>query len=271
MLKDHKLILVFLSLVYVEVYALKLDRVILASNSNPNYLEFWPVVAKTWKRVIGVQPTLALIDDTGIIIDESLGDVIRVPSIEGVPTWFQAQVVRLFLPILFPEDVCILSDMDLVPLNRRFFTDGIEDLPENSFLVYNNNANQDRFPICYLAAKGRVFAEVFNAQGVKSVDDVNQLIKYWFETFLPFFGWDTDERVFHRYITQWDGYAQRCCLLNRFDGQRRIDRSSKMNFDLNKLRSSYYYDMHLPRPYFKCRDMIDDILNHLGADRLSNN
>ena len=36
---------------------MKIDRVILASNENKNYLDFWPMVSEAWKK-LDVKPVL---------------------------------------------------------------------------------------------------------------------------------------------------------------------------------------------------------------------
>ena len=36
---------------------MKIDRVILASNENKNYLDFWPIVSEAWKK-LDVKPVL---------------------------------------------------------------------------------------------------------------------------------------------------------------------------------------------------------------------
>ncbi len=34
---------------------------IMGSDTNPMYLEFWPVVSKIWKEIFGIIPVLGLI------------------------------------------------------------------------------------------------------------------------------------------------------------------------------------------------------------------
>ena len=83
---------------FKNIKAFKINRVILATDANPDYIQFWPIVAKSWKEIVEVKPTLALIANKETKIDESLGDVIRFEPIDGIPTSFQAQVIRLLLP-----------------------------------------------------------------------------------------------------------------------------------------------------------------------------
>ena len=36
---------------------MKIDTVILSSNDNPNYIQFWPIVSEAW-NLMGVEPIL---------------------------------------------------------------------------------------------------------------------------------------------------------------------------------------------------------------------
>ena len=38
---------------------MKIDTVILSSNDNPNYIQFWPIVSEAWS-LMGVEPILIL-------------------------------------------------------------------------------------------------------------------------------------------------------------------------------------------------------------------
>ena len=134
--------------------ALKLDRVILSTNDDPLYIEFWPIVAPIW-TAMGLRPTLALIGDENCQIDESLGDVIRFSPILGVPESLQTQVIRLFLPCLFPDDGCLISDIDMLPISGSYFVDGAFACPDDGFVVYKDAAGywERRFPMCYVAGR----------------------------------------------------------------------------------------------------------------------
>ena len=238
-----------------HVDALKLDRVILATDDNPDYIEFWPVVAKAWQEIVGIQPTLALIAHKDVEIDESLGDVIRFEPIEGVPTSFQAQTIRLLLPALYPDDVCILSDIDMIPLNKSYFVDSIQDCSEDSFVVYRDKAyheHEEKYPMCYLAARGSTFQEIFR---VGNLREIRRKIQALHDFGL---GWNTDELMLYHYLHAWKDFNERCIKLGH-NVEKRVDRSS-WRHDCKLLRSGYYIDAHCPRPYSRFKDDIDKLV-----------
>jgi hypothetical protein len=237
---------------------LKLQRVILATDANENYIQFWPIVAKAWKEIIGLQPTLALIADETVDIDETLGEVIRFAPIEGVSTALYAQCIRHLLPIMFPDEVCIMSDIDMIPLNKDYFLKSAEPFPNDYFVVYKDRAyppNTPQFQMCYCAAYGKVFQEIF---GINNVDEIPDIVKRWSALNL---GWSTDELILYQYLTNWNKYTTHCAKLGHGMemNSRRIDRA-RWGVNRNLLRSGHYVDMHCPRPYNNYKAEIDMIM-----------
>lgn len=232
---------------------MELKRVILATNNHPNYIQFWPVVAPLW-RAMGLQPTLALIADEGCSIDTSLGDVIRFAPIPGVAESLQAQTIRLLLPCLFPNDVCLIADIDMLPISRFYFVDGAALCPEDAFLVYRNSSQDwgaPRYPMCYIAAKGEVFASVFD---VHNSEEITNTIIEWEKWG---YGWNTDELLLYHFLKQWEGKGGHVVSLEH-EVQRRIDRASWPS-RIDQFNISHYIDCHCPRPYLENRELIDQI------------
>lgn len=237
----------------------KIDRVILGCDANPLYLEFWPVVAKTWKELVGIQPTLALIAAKDVIIDESLGDVIRFEPIEGIPTSFQAQVIRLLLPILFENEICIISDMDMIPCQRNYFVNSVSAIEDDCFVVYKNGAfNSDEFkeyPMCYNAAVGSIFKEIFNVQ---TIEQIPAKIKEWYSLHL---GWTSDQQILYVALCNWCNKDTKLVKLGH-DVHPRIDRAC-WRYNVHRAKNNYYIDAHMLRPYSQYREHIDQLINIL--------
>ncbi len=252
-------ILLLCALWFVPVWALKIDRVILSTDNHPNYIQFWPLVARVWKEKMGIQPTLALIGDESVQVDTTLGDVIRFKPIPSVPTWFYAQTVRLLMPAYFPNDVCVISDIDMLPLNRDYFVNGVAGVTNpDAFVVFRDKAMPNRFPMCYLAARGTIFQELFE---LASVADIPATVKEWFSFGM---GWETDELLLHRVVTRWDKYLTHVVKLGYgAQVQDRICRTS-WHYNAAELKKGSYVDAHLPRPYDKHKEKIDKLVKDLG-------
>jgi hypothetical protein len=241
--------------VIISLDALKIDRVILATNDNPTYIDFWPYAAKAWTQLIGVKPTLALIAHDHVKVDESLGEVIRFKPIPGIATGLQAQVIRLLLPAYFPNQTCIISDIDQLPIKESYFTEAIAHISKEKFVIYNNKCYgfKARFPMCYIAAQGQTFKDIFR---IRNKYDIPFIIKRWARLGL---GFNTDELVLYRYLTTWKRYASRCTKLGDTLGprdKRRINRKS-WEYDPELVKKGFYVDAHLLRPYSKYKSELD--------------
>lgn len=253
LLKITALLLVFAQ----QLHCFTLHRAIIATDAHPNYIEFWPLVAQAWQEIVGIRPTLALIADKSVIIDETLGDVIRFEPIEGVPTSLYAQAIRLLLPALFEDEGCIISDIDMIPLSRDYFIDSVSNVPEDTFVVYRNKAyhpNTKQYPMCYCAAYGKVWKEIFNVNNIK---DVPRIIKKWHELNL---GWSTDELLLYHYLNAWNKFSTNCIKLDH-SVSKRIDRAH-WGYSSEKIKTGYYIDAHCLRPYKRHKKTIDTIMEN---------
>ena len=250
-----------LALCSFGMQAFKIDRVIVATNSNPLYAQFWPIVARFWKDVVGVQPTLAFIEDGPADLDETLGDVVRFKPIPGVSPGVQAQAMRLLLPTLFPEEGCILSDIDMIPLQKEYFTELVKDAPQDAFIVYRPTAyapSYKRYPMCYVAAQGKTFKEIFNEHDRPFHELINEWIGYrW--------GFCTDELVMHKLLHAWPQFEKKCIkLAHEMHPQQRIDRSD-WRYDKKLLKKRWYIDSHMVRPYHQYKQEIDQLVSDFYA------
>ena len=156
---------------------MKIDRVILASNNHSFYIEFWPIVARAWKY-FGVQPTLLYTDEDDSGVDYSVGDVVKIPQIEGLNTAFVAQNSRLLCPALFPDDVCVISDIDNMPLSREFYFNPIAKLSDEKFVIFRPDVcGPDQISIMWNVALGKTWGEIFS---VSTMDDIIKTLESWY-------------------------------------------------------------------------------------------
>jgi hypothetical protein len=237
---------------WAPMSALELKRVILATNDDPKYIQFWPVAARIW-QAMGLRPTLALIADEDCPIDTSLGDVIRFTPLPDVPESLQAQIIRLFLPALFPDEGCLVSDIDMLPVRRSYFFDGAANCPEEAFLVYRGLTPncEPRYPMCYIAGKGNLFGSIF---GISNRQDIAKTIYEWASWG---YGWNTDELLLYDFLNAWENRGGHVVRLNHEVGPR-IDRDFWPD-SITVIDISQYIDCHCQRPYSAHKELIDQI------------
>jgi tetratricopeptide (TPR) repeat protein len=256
---EMKKAIVLLMIFVLPLQALEIKRVILATDGNPFYKDFWALAAPLWTKM-GYRPTLAFIADDDCPIDETLGDVIRFAPLPNVPIAMQAQAVRLLLPALFPDDGCIISDIDMLPISRAYFEEGATHCSDEEFLVYRNMAPGyqfgGKFPMCYMAAKGRVFGSVF---GVKNREQIADVLTSWASTNQ---GWYTDEIFAFMCAKKWEANGGKIVLLNHTVGPR-LDRIH-WNYDFDTVSVADFIDCHCPRPYSDHKATIDRVVKAIS-------
>ncbi len=242
---------------------MKLHRAIVSTNNNPDYYKCWPLVAKAWKN-LGIQPTICIIGD--VDIDHSLGDVINFPEIEGISSSFIAQVIRFLIPLLYPHEVSIIGDIDMIPLSRDYFNNNVSRISEEDFVVYSSDAYENviRYPMCYLVGKGELFSEIIGINEFNETEYIN-IIKYLHSLNL---GWDTDELFFSEKLNRWKKSNNRNVHFLKRGwtnniANKRIDRADwSINIDL--LKKDFYIDAHLPRNLTKTYKKIKPVEKYVN-------
>lgn len=223
-----------------------LKKVIIATNNNHLYSDFWPICAKAWSN-IGIHPVLASIgkDD----LEKGYGTIINFSEINDIPSGFIAQVIRLIIPCLFPEDVCLIGDIDMIPLNKQYFTKQIENIDNDNILIFSSDAydeNIQRYPMCYIAAKGKYFQQII---GLKDTQEksIIEFIKYLHSLNL---GWDTDEIFFGKQLHKSEFFKDVIFLKREKDYPYKVTRLDRINWEIDAIKflRNKYIDSHLLRP-----------------------
>lgn len=241
---------------------MKIDYAIMGSNMNPLYLDFWPIISKTWKLVFNITPVLGLIcDEDSDLIQDEFGLVKKFKTIDGVDTGLQSQIVRNWLTKELEGNI-IISDIDMVPLSKQYFIDQIKEFDENKFYVMSSdNAECNRnkeIPMCY------------NISNAKFYSDILDLGDTWEEFVVKLnsmgFGWTTDQNyLWLKVQEQITKNPESVVLLKRGwsrGADRRIDRLW-WNYDSNLVKEGFYIDSHLLRPYNEHKEHVDALINLL--------
>jgi hypothetical protein len=199
---------------------MRLTGVLLASDLNPDYLEFWPSTRRAWSQIVGIEPILVLVATAASVPSELRNDPAVIPfePLEGVHTAFQAQCIRLLYPALVEtEGAVIVSDMDLYPLKPSYFHDPVAHLDERFFVTYRDHRlERGEIDMMFNAATPRTWAEVF---GIESVADVREQLAVWasqtsYDGRRGREGWYTDQQTLYRRLMSWPARAERHWMLD---------------------------------------------------------
>lgn len=226
----------------------------MSANDDSKYRGFWPVVARAWKN-LGIQPVLVYFGDDGFEREaRAHGEVIRLEA-NGVDPAYATQNIRLLVPALFPGEVSVTTDIDLMPLSAAYFQTPIRGIAKDTFVIYRSAAAtaKDQIAMCYAAAEAGVWSEIF---GVRTLDDCKKTLQSLFksetctQTHTLWYG---DQRNLKRSIDQLrESAPNRVLQLNDFlTGFHRLDRDQKYaspvwrSLALRMMRGSMRQSAHL--------------------------
>jgi len=237
---------------------MKLDYVILSSNDNPDYLNFWPIVSEAWK-LMGVEPILIY---TGKEDINYKGNIVRFDS-HNLDSAFVAQNIRILYPALLKDKNCIVSDIDNLPLSKKYFCNSIESIPDNSFVIYRPDAcPPNMISMMWNASNSVTWNEIFK---INSENDIYKKLKRWYSSKYSIRGkaWYTDQIKLRKYVNKFSRKNNhRLILLN--DKETEFNRFNRTELDLHyELMKSnndiVFTDFHMPRPYDEHYKIINEV------------
>ena len=102
----------------------------MSSDTQPLYLDFFPLVHRVWRELVGVRCVLALIaEEIPPKLEHLKDDIVLFPPIDGVHPGFHALCIRLLAPQLVEEkNAIIVSDIDMLPMDREYFRAPLRDV-----------------------------------------------------------------------------------------------------------------------------------------------
>ena len=251
---------------------MKLSGVLVACNENTHYLDFWPVVKEAWWRVAGLPCVMVYVGESlpaHLVNDRA---VVFFKAIPGWPTATQAQVIRLLYPALMKSDGAImLSDMDMIPLQKDLFVGGFEQFSPSKFVSLRGiDEGEKQIYMCYVGATPAVWSTLFR---IKTIEDVRKRLTEYSEQYQSNgrhggVGWCSDQIELYNVVKAAE--PNTIGLVPWTPQIPRIDRIEEVDYNMQKanidaaLKRGVVVDYHMP-PFKKNRDIIQLILNQVVA------
>lgn len=251
-----------------------LDCVVTAVNDNPMYIDFIPIFVETWKLLYpGVDTKIILIADK---IPDAFraweNNIILFEPIEGVSTVFTSQYIRMLYPcVMNYENGIMITDIDMLPMNRRYYTENIKSYDNTKFIYYGEKIGyEEQIIMCYNVAVPGVWRDIF---GIHSMHDMRERIKSVHGLGVQ---WFTDQLTLYEKVMQWHAHTNNfVCLKESDTGFSRLDRHT---FHLGHenirraIASGVFSDYHCYRPMSTYSAINCDIFKLLMfGDRPQNN
>jgi hypothetical protein len=257
---------------------MRLSRVVLACDLNPDYLDYWPSARRAWLEIVGIEPVLLLIADAVPADLRSDPHIVQFTPIPGVHPALQAQCIRLLYPALVEtDDAVLIADVDLYPLRRSYFVDTIKAVDPSFFVSYRDgriDAGQVLVP--YNAATPSTWSDVF---GVTTMDELRARLVDWtaridYDGRRAWPGWYTDQQILHASLTSWaDGPRRWWVMDDGYTRHRQLDRL-ELEHELEDglrahrregIRKGIYSDYICLFPYRRYQE-INDLVLELALD-----
>jgi hypothetical protein len=228
---------------------MKLTTVIGSVNLNPQYYMFIPKQILFWKHFN--------INFIAVIVGENIPDELKEYS-NNIILWnknlhlntaFVAQNLRMYYSALInlPDDeMVMMTDMDMLPMSKGYYTDGLEHFTKNDFIYYRH-IDGNQIYMCYNSAHPHTWGKVF---GITSQDDIERKINDTYNngySGVPgHTGWFIDQEIMYKNLINYPHLK----VLNR--PIRRLEMWDYNTFFNNGSQPtiSNYDDAHFHRSYF---------------------
>ena len=249
-----------------------LDCVITAVNENELYTQFIPIFIKTWNKLYPKIDVKIILIAKKIPIEYSdyMNNIILFEPIGNILTSFISQYIRLLYPcILNYKNGVLITDMDMLPMNKTYYIDNIESYDNNKFIYYRGNAlfNKKQIAMCYNVATPSVWKEIFK---INTINDIKERLTYIFKKNRILeghgnIGWSIDQVHLYKYVMFWNKKTNNLICLD--ENKTKFKRLDRNNFILDNVKQNIkdgvYCDYHCYRPMSKYSKLNYDIYDLL--------
>lgn len=241
---------------------MKIDTVILSSDDNPNYIQFWPIVSEAWS-LMGIEPILIYTGEEKLKLK---GNVINY-GIKNINSSFVAQNIRILYPSLLSDRTCLVSDMDILPLSKNYFVDSVLNFNENSFIIYRPDAGlpSNMISLCWIAAASKTWYELFKVDSEKKIE---KYLKKWYTKNYSIQGtaWYTDQIKLRKYVNKFSR-KNKSRIVELDDEEQGFFRFNRNRLEkhfsmMNEIPNTKFTDFHMPRPYDEYEELINKVFEH---------
>jgi len=266
---------------------MKVDRIILSSNNNKLYYDFWNPLSKVYLEKFNIKPTLIWVgteeekNDCGI--SDKYGEIIIAEPNYDYHVNSQCTISSYWATQFFPDDICFICGIDEVALSGMFIKDMIKEYGNDDYVMLIANAYAGQHwsrdnsvsPSGYHIAKGSTFSDIYNFK--KSFRDTIEMIfssgilhKYLdihiggYPSENP--NWGLDETYICHKLRNYNG-GNKIISLDNFNlmWETRIEcyRVLEPEYDMNKLINGGYSHSHLCRPFSEHSEYILNMFNNI--------
>ena len=243
---------------------MKIGTILTATDSNPLYSDFIPMFVEAWKCLFPECDVCVLLiaDELPEHLEKCKESIRLIKPNPNLHPAFHAQCIRLLYPQLIERNEGVLiTDMDMIPLNRSYYENPIKDIEDDTFVVYRDNSYPHELYMCYNVAPPSVWKEMFAGEELETWHTIE-----FYDGNPGGSGWNIDQRVL---TERFEAYQGKKIILNdKITKYYRLCRSEPRAFyNVSQLelaiRKGMYSDYHCLRPYATHKQINDFIVECL--------
>lgn len=257
---------------------MKIDKVLMSCDDSHHQF-FWPVVSTVCKKVLGITPVLIRVSDMDTdFYSDGYGLVKHIKKIDDIPSSTQGQFARIFGTNFFPNEICLISDIDMMLFSKKYFIDDLIQYSDDSYLIMSSDGydinrkeceglfDSEVYPMCYHVAKGSIFKDVIEIDDTFE-DFMNRIKDFkikedkdWFLDEIYVSNMINTKINSYNFVKMVRGYEENFLIKDRIEKynfpveyttneEMRQTNKRLGSYDVKKLKEGYYIDCHCVRPY----------------------
>ena len=193
------------------------------------------------------------------------GNVINFFS-KNIDSSFVAQNIRILYPSLLDGNTCLVSDIDNLPLSKKYFVDSVLNFNDDSFIIYRPDAcPPNMISMMWNAASSSTWKEIFNIDSEKNLE---KNLKKWYTKKYAIEGtaWYTDQIKLRKYVNKFSKKNKsRIVELDDTElGFFRFNRN-RLEKHFNMIQENHnleFTDFHMPRPFSEYEELINKVFDY---------
>jgi len=234
---------------------MKLTTVIGSVNLNSQYYMFIPKQIIFWKHFN--------INFIAVIVGENIPEELKEYS-NNIVLWnknlhlntaFVAQNLRMYYTALInlPDDeLVMITDIDMLPMNNAYYTEGLEQFKKDDFIYYRN-IDGNQIYMCYNASHPQTWSKIFKIYNEFDIEKkINDTYNVNYTGIPGNTCWYIDQEIMYKNLINYPNFK----ILNR--PIKRLEMGDYNNLLNNNFTNfiSNYDDAHFHRSYFKNLHLI---------------
>jgi hypothetical protein len=241
---------------------MKLTTVLGSVNLNPDYYMFIPEQIYFWNKfninfiavIVGEKIPLELMDlKKNIILWNKNLDI---------NTGFVGQNLRIYYPSLLnlPDDeMVMITDMDMLPTNDKYYKEGLEKYMQNHFIYYRH-VDGNQIYMCYNAAHPKIWSKIFSIYNEQDIEKIiNDTYVNNYNGIPGSIGWFKDQEILYEKLINYEYLV----ILNRPIKRLEISMHNKHLKNGDNYFIKNYDDAHYHRSFNNNKNLIENAKSQL--------